>query len=409
MAEGEAQDGVQQVAIDGYGALVYGTYEVAKVSQSLSFHSSNPNSPQGKQYYSIKSIDAGQVFSGTIVAAPEAIQRLREVGSQHANDLRIGTAKGSGFGACTLDFFDVEDVQNISVRTGDRVTIQLLSDVVYIDEDGNNTTDVASFATYLSQRNVLGFSFETSLTGDNPCKVFAKTCVVGGFNAYWHLPKRQYVAFKKGSVIVATVTACAVEEVPREAWTGLLQAEGYGHLAIRKVGENSIEGGYARVGSSNSTPGAAADVEPQRVAAHNDELDELAKKAVTSFEHDLMLYDVLDKAMLKACELGDTFERDRVSKSSFMRIGSIASSACDKTEDVLYSAEFIRLAKDNFEEDEKVLYAACTTLKEAYDLLMADSDKLSMYAKNLVFKRFVLEYLHQVKVGYTMARENAHD
>lgn len=399
MADERQRTEAQQVSINGYGAVVDGEYVVAEVAQSLSFHSSNQNSPQGK-YYSIQSIDAGQSFSGAVIAAPEAIQRLKEAAAGNGGTLRIGTAKGSGFGACRLSFFDAQDVGCVEVRPNDRVMIRLVSDVVFIDEDGTNSADTAAFVKHLSQSGVLGFEFHTGMDASNrSCKAFVKTCVVGGYNAYWRLPKRQYVAFQKGSVIVVTVTSCDKGEVPCEAWTGLLQTEGFGQLAVCKVGESAPRTEYIKR-DLRREPWPA----PQCAAGQDGTPSQEDIRALASFEHDLALLGALDDAMLKACELGNKFNLESVSKSSFMRIGSILASACKTAEasgDTPLSEAFLTLAKDNFQEDEKTLFGECNKLVDSHVGDPSKYGQLSASGRNLVFRRFVLEYLHQVKVRYT--------
>ena len=165
--------------------------------------------------------------------------------------MRIGAAGGSGFGDGRLSMHRVDELSKVKLAKDDRVAIQLLSDVVYVDKSGANSLDVVSFVEELSTSGKLGFEFATCMDGsgtdgEKVCKAYVKTCVAGGFNARWRLPKRQYGAFQKGSVIVATVTRCDAGTVASLVWTGLLQEEGFGLLAIQKVGEGLASGVYAK-------------------------------------------------------------------------------------------------------------------------------------------------------------------
>lgn len=387
---------VQQVPIAGYGAVVNGDYRVASVDQSLSFHSSKETSEQGKQYYSLQSMDAGQSFAGIIEASSDAIVRFAAVFGQHERRFRVGGDSSAGFGACSVQTFDVGEAGTIAVKNSDRIAIRFESDVVFVDDKGTNTTDVDAFVRWLATDGRLGFDFEVSTA-----KPFVKTCVVGGYNTHWRLPKRQFVAFKKGSVIVVSVSAPEAKTVLAEAWVGQLKVEGFGKLALYKVAADGAKGCYCRVDAKRvSHDGESLGLPSQNAAA--------SSKYLLSFKHDLALNDATERAVLAACKRGDKYPLGASSKSSFMRIGSVFWSACKTSDEGNLRQRFASLAKDVL-ADENTLLAACGDLDASCKELLEGYPVLSKSGKDLVFKRFVLSYLHQVKVRYSTKKGDAHE
>lgn len=389
----QAQDdeaSVQKVGISGYGTLADGTYLKTEVGQSLSFHSSSPNSPQGKQFYSLQSINAHQSFSGTIETTGVAAKKFAEALEARGGHLRVGAAKSAGFGTCEMGLYEVAECTVLKLNEGDRVAIHLVSDVIFVDENGTNSVDAVSFARALSDSGLLGFKFNASMDAAQSresCRVFAKTCVVGGYNAHWRLPKQQYMAFQKGSVLVATVTSCTSETIPSGAWTGLLQQEGYGQLFVQKL--TGIE-----------VPRAYVKVSPTLVGNTTSEGQTQAKDATESFEHDLNLNDAKERAALLACKLGDAYPLGASSKSSFMRIASVFGSAQKTANAGTLRETFVELATSNL-SDEAELKGQCDKIAREGNSLLARYPQMSDTGKDAVFAQIVRGYLRQVKVRYS--------
>lgn len=390
-------DAVQKVGILGYGVHADGSYRVAKVDQSMSFHSSSASSPQGKQYYSMRALDAGQSFSGTIEAVPAAMARFEAALVAHGDNLRVGAAGSAGFGGCSLEFLPERKPSTLVVAPGDRVAIQLVSDVVFVDECGTNSVDAVAFAQALRASGVLGFDFDASMDageGSDSCRSYVRNCVVGGYNAHWRLPKRQYVAFQKGSVLVATVCGTEARSVLSQAWTGLLQQEGCGQLVVRK-----LEG--------DAVPGTFVKVRPACVSAGSSE-DAAGRHAAESFAHDLAFNEARERAAFVACELGDAYPLGAASKSSFMRVGSVFASA-QKTAGVGRQQEAFRsLARDVLADDEQ-LKGQCAKVANASEELLADYDQLSAACRDAVFAQVVRGYLHQAKIRYSNQQGGSHE
>jgi hypothetical protein len=275
---------------------------------------------------------------------------------------------------------------------GDKVAIQFVSDVVYIDNLGSNSVDVASFAKELSTSGALGFAFTLD-------RSFVRTSVAGGYNAHWRLPKRQYVAFDKGSVLVVTVTGCEDGTVDRLNWTGLLNEEGYGQLLIQKTDGIALDN-YIKVRPAELHLDGCDEVhEPE---SHTEETE-----CRVSFERDLAYNEARERAVLEACQLGDMYELGAASKSSFMRVSSIYRSACKDGAAGGAKGRFLSLANENLADDE-ALNKQCKKLCDSYDALMHDYGNLTDACKDGVFKSLVQGYLRQVKVRYSTLKGDLH-
>ena len=386
---------VQQVPIGGYGAMVDGEYVVAQVDESFSFHSSRAESPQGQQLYSMRSIDAGQSFTGTITAASEALAAFRAAVDQRGGRFTIGSAGSAGYGSCSLSLFEPLPTEPLILGEGDRVEIRLVSDVVFVDTMGANSTDPAAFALALSDSGALGFEFDAEVgSGSGKCRAFVRNGTVGGYSAHWHLPKRQFLTFGKGSVLVATVTSCPSGEVPSTAWFGQLQTEGFGEMRVEKIDEAP-----ARTYSKGHPAKAHAHESRQRRAQEAD-----GQAAVESFKRELAFSGACEAAVMAACGEADRiFDGLPASKSSAMRIGALIPAATKPHAARSPEDEFESAALANFSDD-PVLKRACLGAAGAYrSVAEPHAGVFTDVQERALFTRFMQTYLHRVKQLYSLS------
>lgn len=398
---------VQQVALSGYAAMGNCTL-VGGPDASLSFHSSSRSSRQGQQFYSMRSLNAGQSFSGTITAVPEAIEAFRAAVARHGGRFALGTATHAGYGACAIEIgLKAKQTRTVYLRAGERVAIRLASDLAYVDGQGNNVCDVDSLARWLSGSGALGFPFRAEL-GASPedCQAYMGEVVVGGFNSHWRLPKRQLIAFAKGSVLIVTVCTgpdgISEYEVPATAWVGLMQTEGFGQVRVEKVG-SAVKRSYAK---GHPTPRILVD--PLQGTGHNDE-----DAAVRSFRRELAFQDACDKAELRGVELADAcFDKLSASKSSAMRVRSVLGSArrscIEGGRRGELSCEFSSIAARALHDSDPALDDACQGLTDACGELVKADPPLGEVQQDIVFECLANSFVRTLKQAFSLKEGGRH-
>jgi CRISPR/Cas system CSM-associated protein Csm3 (group 7 of RAMP superfamily) len=218
----------QYVSIDGCGNWDGDKLIRVEVEKAYSFHNATVGSAQGKQYYSLRTFKAGQVFSGTITADTGALNVLRELVEQLGGYIKLGASASAQFGGCRLALGadGAEDTGfDTPVRLEGNVVAECLSDVIIVDDWGRNSVEADALSAELGK--VLGIDI-------SDVKVFSRAITTGGYNAQWGLHRRQFLAFQKGTCLL--LPECVAKELPSAYLRlGLQTNEGYGLVRLRNA------------------------------------------------------------------------------------------------------------------------------------------------------------------------------
>jgi CRISPR/Cas system CMR subunit Cmr6 (Cas7 group RAMP superfamily) len=378
----------QTVPLSGYCAEVVDGLLAAKVKIGYSFHNSLKTVSQNKQFYSLKRLEAGQSFTGRLTGTQKAIDHLTEVVRKRNSRFNFGAAGSTQFGACKLTVGE-QNIGDESIEIGDKgqVIVQFLSDVILIDDEGNNSTDVAVLIKSLS--NNLEFEFDVTTV-----RLFTKTIIVGGYNAYWHLPKRQYRAFQKGSILL--LDSCGSYELESNVqWIGHLQNEGFGQILIKPVTAEVLDRKEQRLIDSNRR-----NTEP----IGNDQNSALI---VAAFEEALRFDEACSGFIVAAIATANESKIKDLSKSAAMRIASIYQSAQKTTTDSsLVSERFKEYTERNFSgNNNKDIRSIAHKIKSAFDEAIGNT-RFDDKRRDALFEVFVQAYLKRLQIRYSSKGDN---
>jgi len=392
LAYGDAPK-AQYVPISGYyfeeGNKLYNR----KIQTGFSFHNSRPTTAQGKQFYSLRQILAGQSFSGTISASRKAIEHFRMVLEERRNQFVFGSSGNGGYGLCEL-VLDTGEENRAPLKLAtlsDSVIVEFVSDVIFIDEFGNNSVDIQALLAYLLANESLGFTFDQARG-----KCFTKTTTVGGYNSHWQLPKRQFAAFRKGSILVLEGCRSAPgRAVNKNQWFGYLQNEGYGQITI-----HNNELGQCKVLTCEQD-GEVANNEPVQGDAF------VMSPSVEAFVRALSYSKArlaVQRAALKEANAGGL---GNAQKSMISRLLNTYQSAVKAVNDDALVNTFKAIAIDNLigdDEDEGMTRGALDIIIGSYQ---SEIDKheagagvaFSAREKDRLFEEFILGYLKSARVS----------
>lgn len=388
----------QMVPVAGYCAVDGDKVVVGNVESGYSFHNSLPTSQQGKQFYSLKRIAAGQSFSGTLTGNPADIKLLCDVVATRQGRFSFGAATGTQFGACLLSVDAPSQPKQVEI--GDQAVVEFLSDVIFIDSQGNNLLDVNILLAELKESGALGFDFcaETGAVGSGKTVVFCKTTTVGGYNAHWRLPKRQYKAFQKGTVLA--LTGCSSAKVDQIVWIGHLQSEGFGQIRIAPAADGVVEVNIQE-----------AQTQTVVVSPSVNEDAKLSFKRALDFDEALLAMapksvDAASRAQLM------------LSRSASKRLFSVYKSACktysqQNAEDAknisTLKEVFAQYVNDNFTgtDANKELKRDSENIICAFEYAFTNMSGINLAGfsraqQDILFDTFMTGYLNQLKIRYLL-------
>lgn len=251
LADGyKKSDAEQYVGIGGYSRFEDYGFNNKRVESAYTYHHSTKNSDMGQNPFTLKKLLSGQTFIGSITAPQAYIDVLRKVLENNSGALNFGGSASAQYSRCKVEISD-KAVEQTQVLMGKEMIVDFLSDMIIVDQYGQNTSNIESLKDTI--KDILKFE---------NAEVYSKPIVIGGFNAKWMLPKRQYVAFAKGSAL--KLTGCAegvnIEQTER---VGLMQNEGFGEIRIRPIGQNeysacNLDDTAAK--TTDALPKASADI-----------------------------------------------------------------------------------------------------------------------------------------------------
>ncbi|MCL2136397.1 MAG: RAMP superfamily CRISPR-associated protein [Coriobacteriia bacterium] len=372
---------------------------VKEVSSGYSFHNSLITSPQGKQFYSFKRTAANQRFSGTITASKAFIKSIEDILNERGNEFDFGTSKGTEFGHCRFELKEpIKSATHLNIEPTSRILVHFLSDVIFIDKDGSNTTDIQRLVELLNETQGLGFTFVT-----DDFDSFIKTTTIGGYNSYWKLPKRQYQAFKKGSVLILKepIVNNLKDDGPHKTegvkWIGYLQNEGYGQIALRTIDE-ADKGSYLyRTDKTNYSRNSDCTA----IDASNDN---------TKMLIDQLLFNELKNELLSlAISQANESELLSVSKSALSNLQQLFINISDiATREDQSNKLFVQRSKEFFYKPDKpknttnILHKAAESIEVAFDKHLSEKDNKTVQLawnekSNELFNIYAQAYFQQVR------------
>ena len=402
-AYGPLPDTEQYVPVNGYCSLVGDEFYRKEVSSSYSFHNSQPSSPQGKQFYSLQRISADQCFKGTVSASARNIDLLRQTVDQWGLQFSVGSSNGTSLGQCEFAF-DQQPKATEKLELSETTIVELVSDLIFIDKNGYNSTNSDEFLEQLSLNGELGFSFDASKS-----QTFTRTATIGGYNSYWKLPKRQFKAFAKGSVFVlrgcSPASSNSGDIVDRAISSGLLQNEGFGQLFIRDSFEES-EAPKAR----------EFELKPGVQESSQSEQNGYSDASIESFKSTLDYNELRAIAVAAAIKDAQRSELHNLSKSAAVRFFRVYQAARTKPaeNDEPLTLRFVSLAQDDFitikdgknvsNEVNQTLFSSANSAKESLRKILGNST-LSTQQQNSLFDVYIQNYVHQLKIVSSLGRE----
>lgn len=368
----EKENDKQYVSVGGYYYIDGDNMDKISVGNRYEYHCTTGVLGEKRNLFTYRNINRGQVFKGTITADKGIIDLLKKVLENHNNEINLGGSMSAQYSKCKFKFGDVVKENKVNVNSD--AVIEFISDTVIIDEYGNNTDRIADLENEIKKI----IEFEKAIP-------YAKTTIVGGYNAKWGLPRKQYAAFSKGTVFkLENVQICSVNET---GYIGILNNEGFGQYRIRNIGKEILN--------------IVSDVNKTNENISYEEFNKSTKRIV-----DLTILNyMIEKYKVKALENANNMKNTQLSASCAMRLLSayqsmrgkdnIKKRLSDKIEvdfknrNDLYS--FANNALMNFDSIEHTF--------EGYELYYLYSDVISKY-NNILFNEYIKTFIKQVKRNY---------
>lgn len=345
----------QYVGIGGYSRIDGNSLFKAPVESALSYHHSTQKSAMGQNLFTIRKLLSGQTFKGTVTAPKEYINALEKVLSDNGDCLSLGGAASAQYSSCSMIFGQAVEEKPTEIYSD--TIIEFISDVITVDKMGNNSTNCQELLEEIKNH----ISFDAA-------EIFSKIVTVGGFNSKWKLPKRQYSAFVKGSVI--KLTGCKAKKVNKTLRIGVLRNEGYGEIRIRSVYENnSFHVRSAQVSENSSLRPSAS------------------KKTVDAIVRQHTLINVNKYAIETANAMKKSF-----SDSSSMRMLK-AYQTLKPCKD--YRTRFTEHCSENFKKNEELKKYALDAINK-FDGFKTDI-KIDDDFKDELFRGYIFSFICQVK------------
>lgn len=375
------QEGKQYVPFRGCGNWDGDALVRTEAATAYSFHNATAASDMGKQYFSLRTVKAGQVFSGTITADASAIEVLRKVLVQLGNRISLGASTSAQFAGCLLQIDQISDERRVDKSTattfsGD-VIVECLSDVILIDSLGRNTVAATDLLDALGSY----LTFDAS-----KAVVYSKVTTIGGYNAQWQLHRRQFVAFQKGTTILLP-DCCERELESAYLRLGSQTNEGYGLIRLRQP--RQLVAGLSVRHASSVKP-----LTESRVS-----VDNRFRWLVTQIRLNAAKID-----MAAFAAETETNKLSNISKSSAMRVGvalrAVLMSGNLHQEDILDAFKQYKENKFSSDEDLSTLCddAATKFMQKFTDL--GGSAVFAVEAKNELFRTFLAGYIRVLKIHF---------
>ncbi|GHU34181.1 hypothetical protein FACS1894105_00500 [Clostridia bacterium] len=357
----ERDDNEQYVPFSGWCEIDGEKMITAKVKSALQYHNATKgaNGADKQQLFTYRKILKGQTFSGTITADEGNIAVLRDVLADLGGKLYFGGSASAEYAECSFEFGQI--VTQDTIIAQDKTIVEFLSDVIAIDEFGNNSCNIESLDKLVQ-----------TVVPHKTFKANTKTVTVGGYNAKWQLPKRQYTAFTKGTVLELTG---ATGQFTESGYIGLYTNEGYGQFRIRKLRSQKLS-----VSSASNTQGN----------------DGIASEAIPIIKS-AILNHLLEKYKLDALSIANDTTTN-TSASSAMRLLSAYQLLQNKND---LKEKLTAFINKNFKDD---LLTFTNKGIGSFDKVPLPSFEYAVDVQrdnaNELFKEYIKAFINQVKRNY---------
>ena len=217
------KDGNQPKKLKGKRiAVIDGKYRIAEVEKEIIYHHSKSSERDDEnRLFFFDVISKGQLFAGKIIVDKEYKDAV--LGILKRGRIRFGKSKSSQYGLCKVVDVKIEPFDFLSHElpdSGDVLLINLKSDAVFMDENGNYTSDYKTVWQLIRD--------EIGAAPEDPGKSYVTTKTICGYSGIWNLHKQEIPAIEAGS----TFAFKRNEQTKLPLFLGTRQSEGFGEYDI---------------------------------------------------------------------------------------------------------------------------------------------------------------------------------
>jgi len=396
LADGHKRnDDEQYVQSKGYAYHYDYVWWYKEVGKAVEYH--NAVNAKEPQLFTYSKILKGQFFQGEIEANEGALTALKEVLSHRDHRLLFGGSKSAQYAAAEFIMDDPTEKKDIPKPIRQKMRTEFLSDVIVYDDFGNNSSKTADLVALIKEelrRSCPDLDFECT-------KIYTKFVTVGGFNKTWSLPRQQYTAFAKGTVLELSMGSDSTEKkVVPSGRVGLLTNEGYGLFALRESNQKTKgsekrkihEGSNGDIGKNKSVSIIKAAYKGYLINRYRNKAMELAGLDDTNLGLPNVMrlkaaYQSAIRSEAKDKSIVFETEFDKTLDEKFKKKNQDMSKLIRERNDVYSIAQ---RAKAEFNRQEKAMAAF---IEDVYDM---DAYKL---IRMELYKEFLNAFINQVKIN----------
>lgn len=216
-----------------------GTIKYIDADVAFSFHNTMNNLTKKRDLYTLSWLSEGQAFNTTISAPSKTLQKIISGLAAAGNLVEIGARTSAGFGLCLVENGEPGYKSGDQINTN-KIIVDCLSDIILFDDNGENSLSETELLKELCEKVDTLKSAKVNIT-----MKFVKETIASGYNNHWKLPKRQFRAIAKGSVLVLKTNQPIL--LQPTYWIGAQNEEGYGLVRLsvaedKPTGYNYEEG-----------------------------------------------------------------------------------------------------------------------------------------------------------------------
>lgn len=230
----------------GFCSLVNYFFQNHKVAKQFQIHHQRSNVRVGRsaegEIFNYESILPRQTFRSILLGEEKVLQDFLALFPTSQIRARLGRSRQTQYGGATItignspkqfsrenefyiperyqDLLDKEKVERWREAHPEKIKLTFLSDVILIDDHGENRVDMEVLAQTLG------------LQKGNIKKSFTRSRIVENYVSAWQARTPSYVAFEKGSCFLIDKADAAKMTNLEKTGIGLKCNEGYGRIAV---------------------------------------------------------------------------------------------------------------------------------------------------------------------------------
>lgn len=368
--EYEKDDNKQYVPLNGYIFREKDKLMRRDVVSDLQHHFTTGSDVMEKTLFTYIKIEKGQKFKGTLTADEGGFKVFEEILRNYNNKIYLGASSTAQYGGCTFEF--LKQIENGKITLGNASVIEFLSDTIIVDDFGTNT--IKPDALIECCKSIVDFS---------ECNTYLKTTVIGGYNAKWKLPKKNYLAFEKGSVLKLTGVNSG-RQILEYGQIGLLTNEGYGHYRIRNIEHNTFEDHSDEKTDKADKNAQALNIEDLKMEKINVSEETIAR---------ILKNRISEQVALKAINDANKSKIDDLSASAAMRLLTCYQSLVQNNK---FSKQcFVRYVEDNFKKNKELADLSGQIVDGFGELKFVDKT-----SQDEMFSLYLRSFIAQLKRRY---------